>query len=190
VTVLVVGLIVFLGLHSLRIVLPGLRERMIARLGEGAFKGLYTVASLIGFALIIWGFGLARAQSGLVYEPAGSGLRRVTEALMLPALILAVASAVPHGYIRRAVRHPLLIGTILWASAHLLVNGETAAVVLFGTFLAWAVIDLAAQAGRSRAPAPKPSPAYDVVAVLVGVALYGALVWRVHEWAFGVSPLA
>ncbi|MCB1500327.1 MAG: NnrU family protein [Bauldia sp.] len=188
--VLVVGLIIFLGLHSLRIVLPSARERMIERLGEGPFKGVYSVISLIGFALIIWGFGLARAETGVVYETAGSGLRHATEALMLPALILAVASALPPGYIRRVARHPLLIGTILWASAHLLVNGETAAVVLFGAFLVWAVVDLAAQAGRSRQPGPKPSPAYDIAAVLVGAVLYAALVWRVHEWAFGVSPLA
>ena len=187
--VLVAGLIVFLGLHSLRIVFPGLRERMIARLGEGPFKGLYSLAALVGFALIMWGFGLARAESGVAYVPA-FGLRHVTEALMLPALVLAVASALPYGYIRRFVRHPLLIGTIIWAAAHLLVNGETASVVLFGAFLVWAVVDLVAEARRSRASAPKPSPAYDVAAVLVGAALYAALVWRVHEWAFGVSPLA
>lgn len=188
--VLVVGLIIFLGLHSLRIVVPGARDRMIERLGEGPFKGVYSVASLIGFALIIWGFSLARADTGVVYDAGGAGLRHVTEGLMLPALILAVASALPPGYIRRLVRHPLLIGTVLWASAHLLVNGETAAVVLFGAFLAWAVVDLVAQAGRARQQAPKPSPASDVAAVLVGAALYAALVWRVHEWAFGVSPLA
>jgi len=185
--ILVIGLIVFLGVHSVRVVAPGWRDGLVARLGEGPYKGVYTVVSLVGFGLIVWGFSRASAETGMAYIPPG-GLRRVTEAVMLPALILAVASALPPGYIRRTVRHPLLIGTALWALGHLLVNGETAAVVLFGAFLAWALVDLAAQSGRPRPPMAKASPAYDVVAVVAGAALYGALVWRLHEWAFGVSP--
>jgi uncharacterized membrane protein len=189
VVVLVVGLILFLGVHSLRVVVPGVRDGLLVNLGEGPFKGLYSVAALVGFVLIIWGFSLARADTGVVFVPS-FGLRHVTEALMLPALILAVASALPAGHIRRFVRHPLLVGTILWSFAHLLVNGETAAVVLFGAFLAWALIDLVAQGGWSRTSGPKPSLTYDAAAVVIGAVLYAALVWRLHEWAFGVSPLA
>lgn len=185
--ILVVGLVVFLGVHSLRMVAPGWRDGMIERLGEGAWKGVYSVIALAGFGLIIWGFGRAATETGMVYLPP-LWLRHLSFALMLPALILAVASALPPGYIRRIARHPLLIGTALWAFAHLLVNGELAAVVLFGAFLAWAVIELAAQTGRPRAPIVKPSAAYDLAAVVAGLALYGALVWRLHEWAFGVSP--
>ena len=185
--ILIVGLVVFLGVHSLRMVAPGWRDGMVERLGEGAWKGVYSVVALAGFALIIWGFARAATETGMVYVPP-LGLRHLTFALMLPALILAVASALPPGHIRRIARHPLLIGTALWAFAHLLVNGELAAVVLFGAFLAWAVIELAAQTGRPRAPIARPSATYDLAAVVAGLALYGALVWRLHEWAFGVSP--
>jgi uncharacterized membrane protein len=184
---LVAGLILFLGGHSFRIFAPGSRDRLVARLGEGPYKGIYTVASLAGFALIIWGFSRALAETGMVYAPP-AGLRHVNFALMLPALILAVASLLPPGHIRCTARHPLLIGTALWAFAHLIVNGETAAVVLFGAFFAWAIVELLAQSWRPRVPTARPSTAYDIAAVLAGAALYGALVWRLHEWAFGVSP--
>jgi len=187
VVILILGLVVFLGVHSLRVVAPAWRDGMVERLGEGAWKGLYSVIALAGFALIIWGFGRAAAETGMVYAPP-LGLRHLMFALMLPALILAVASALPPGHIRRIARHPLLIGTALWAFAHLLVNGELAAVVLFGAFLAWAIIELAAQTGRPRAPIVNPSATYDLAALVAGVVLYGALVWRLHEWAFGVSP--
>jgi uncharacterized membrane protein len=188
VAILIVGLVVFLGVHSLRMVAPGWRDGIVERHGEGAWKGVYSGVALVGFALIIWGFGRAATEAGMVYVPPRT-LRHLTFALMLPALVLAVASALPPGHIRRIVRHPLLIGTALWAFAHLLVNGELAAVVLFGAFLAWAVIELAAQAGRFGAPVVTPSATYDLVAVAAGLVLYGVLVWRLHEWAFGVSPV-
>lgn len=185
---LVLGLVVFLGGHLLRAAAPAWRDRLIGRLGEGPYKGLYSVVAIVGFALIVWGFSRAAVEGESLYFPA-AGLRHVTEALMLPALVLAVSSVLPPGHIRRFVRHPLLIGTILWALAHLLVNGEVAAVVLFGGFLAWAVIDLIAQRNRPAAPPVAPRLAYDAVAIVAGVVLYGALVWRLHLWAFGVSPL-
>ena len=108
---------------------------------------------------------------------------------MAPALILVIASALPAGHIKRAVRHPLLIGTILWAFAHLLVNGDTAGVVLFGAFLVWAILDLWAQPAKPLPPAGDVSLTYDAVAVAVGLAVYAVLVWRLHEWAFGVAPV-
>lgn len=185
---LVLGLVIFLGVHLVRAAAPNQRDRLIARLGEGPYKGLYSLTAIVGLALIAWGFPLAAGEGGSLYFPS-AGLRHVTEALMLPALVLAVASALPPGHIRRFVRHPLLIGTILWALAHLLVNGEVAAVILFGGFLVWAVIDLVAQRGRPSSPPVAPRLAYDGVAIIAGIVLYGALVWRLHLWAFGVSPL-
>lgn len=186
---LVLGLVVFLGVHLLRAVAPGWRDALIGRLGEGPYKGLYSLTAIVGFVLFIWGFSLAAGDGGSLYFPT-AGLRHVTEALMLPALVLAVASMLPPGHIRRLVRHPLLIGTILWSFAHLLVNGEAAAVLLFGGFLAWAVIDLIAQRNRPAVPPVRPRLAYDGLAIVVGIMLYAALVWRLHLWAFGVSPLA
>ncbi len=185
--VLVAGLILFLGVHSLRMVAPWWRDGMVERLGVGAWKGLYSIIAIAGFALIIIGFSRAVTETGMVYVPP-LGLRHLSFALMLPALVLAVASAIPPGHIRRITRHPLLIGTALWAFAHLLVNGDLAAVVLFGAFLAWAVIEIAAQPGSQRAPIVRPSGGYDIVAVVAGVVLYGALIWHLHEWAFGVTP--
>jgi uncharacterized membrane protein len=167
VVILIVGLVVFLGVHSLRMVAPGWRDSMVDRLGEGAWKGVYSVIALAGFALIIWGFSRAATETSMVYVPP-LGLRHLMFALMLPALVLAVASALPPGHIRRIARHPLLISTALWAFAHLLVNGELAAVVLFGAFLAWAVIELAAQTVRPRAPIVRPSATYDLAAVVAG----------------------
>ncbi len=187
-TILVLGLVVFLGVHSLRIIAPGWRDRVTARLGEGPFKGLYSLVALIGFVLIIWGFSRAAGGGFMLYAPA-PGLFVLPAIVMAPALILAVASALPPGHIKRAVRNPLLIGTILWAGAHLFVNGEIAAVVLFGAFLVWAILDLWAQPAKADLPMPEASVAYDVAAVAAGLVLYAALVWRLHEWAFGVSPM-
>lgn len=185
---LIVGLVLFLGVHSIRMIAPGWRDAAVARFGEGAWKGFYSVLSLAGFVLIVVGFGRASADAGMVYVP-NPALRHVVLALMLPALVLAIASALPQGHIRRAVRHPLLIGTALWALAHLLVNGEAAAVILFGAFLAWSLVDLVVR-WRSARPGVVASPLYDLVAVAAGVLLYGALIWRLHELAFGVSPMA
>ena len=188
VAILVLGLVLFLGGHSLRIVAPAGRDALAARLGAGPFKGLYSLVALIGFVLVVWGFSAASADYVQVYSPP-AGLRHVTVALMAAALVLAVASALPPGRISRAVRHPLLVATILWALGHLFVNGDRAGVVLFGTFLAWAVVDLAVQVTRPAAAAVPPSAGSDVAAVVVGAALYGLLLWRLHAWLFGVSPL-
>jgi uncharacterized membrane protein len=188
VAILVVGLILFLGIHSLRIVAPAWRDGVAARLGALPFKGVYSIVSLVGFGLIVWGFSKAAADASFLYLPP-FWLRQFTALLMAPALILVVASALPPGRIKHAVRHPLLIATMLWAVAHLFVNGEWASVVLFGAFLIWAILDLFTQPAGSESPRTPDSAASDIAAVVVGLALYGALVWRLHEWAFGVRPM-
>jgi uncharacterized membrane protein len=110
--------------------------------------------------------------------------------MVLIALILAVASALPPSHISRAVRHPLLIGTIIWAVAHLFVNGDVGTTLLFGAFLIWAVLDLVAQGRRPATEKAPPSWRFDVIAVLVGAVICGLMVWRAHLWLFGVSPIA
>lgn len=186
--ILIIGLILFLGAHSIRVVAPGGREAAIERLGEGPYKGLYSLVALIGFVLVVWGFGQAAADPAFLYAPP-FWLRHVTELLMLVALVLAVASGLPPSHIGRAVRHPLLIATIIWAVAHLFVNGEIATTVLFGAFLVWAVVDLIAQRWRPAAAGRPPSWRFDAVAVVAGAVIYGLLVWRAHLWLFGVSPV-
>ena len=184
--VLIVGLILFLGTHSAGTLAPGLRSRVVPRIGEGPYKGLYSLISIAGFALIIIGFGEVHADNSSVYIPLPA-LRYLAAILMIPALVLVTASFLPPGHMKRAVVHPLLIGTILWALAHLFVNGDLAGVVLFGTFLMWAVVDLVLQ--PRRVPAPSPSAVRsDVLALVVGLGLYAVLIWRAHAWLFGVAP--
>ncbi len=189
-SLLVLGLLLFLGTHTIPVVAPRWRQGMIARLGEAPFKGLYALASLVGFVFIIWGFAKASTHPALIYTPA-LGARRITAALMPFALILAVASVLPPGRIKRWVRHPLLIGTILFAVGHLLANGDLAGIILFGAFLLWAIVDLASAFRWSPAttPAGGLSTAGDVAAIVAGLVLYGLLVWRLHYWLFGVSPM-
>lgn len=188
-SILVLGLVLFLGVHSVRMIAPAGRDAMIPRLGDGPYKGLYSLVSAIGFVLIVWGFARASSDTGTLYVPP-FWLRHVTETAVLVALILAVASNFPGSRIRRWVRNPLLIATILWAIAHLFVNGDTAGVVLFGAFLAWAILDLWSSSQRPRpVNLPPPSTTADIIAVVAGAALYGLLVWRLHFWLFGVSPI-
>src|ERR1700688_706034 len=138
-SLLIVGLVLFLGVHSVAIVAPTLRARTIQALGEGAWKGLYALVSLVGFVLICYGFGLARQAPVILYSPP-TWLRYVALILMVPVFPLLVAAYLP-GRIKTAAKHPMLAAVKFWALAHLLANGTLADVVLFGGFLAWAVID-------------------------------------------------
>ncbi|MCB1486966.1 MAG: NnrU family protein [Bauldia sp.] len=187
--ILVIGLVLFLGVHSFRMLAPAGRLAAIGKMGEGPYKGAYTLVSLIGIVLIIWGFGETASDPVFLYATP-VWLRHATELLVLVALILAVASALPSSHISRAVRHPLLIGTAIWAVAHLFVNGEVGTTVLFGAFLVWALIDLVSQGSRPATAKPPPSWRFDAIAVIVGAVIYGLLVWRAHLWLFGVSPIA
>jgi len=190
--VLLAGLIVFLGVHCVSIVAPGWRTAQAARLGEGAWKGLYSVAAGIGLVLIVVGYGMARREPVLLYTPP-AGLRHLSFAVMLPVFPLLFAAYLP-GRIRRAVKHPMLLAVKFWAVAHLLANGALADVLLFGGFLVWAVFDLisvkrrpAAQA--HQAPAAPARPYNDVIAVAGGLAVYGLFIAGAHRWITGVSPL-
>lgn len=189
-TVLVVGLALFLGMHSVAIVAPNLRERVCSRLGEGAWKGLYTLVSLAGLVLIIYGFGLARSAAVVLYSPP-DWLRRVALILMLPVFPLLIAAYLP-GRIQTAAKHPMLAAVKLWAFAHLLANGSLADVLLFGGFLVWAVADrisLKHRASRTKPNAP-PGRWNDAIAVVLGLATYFLTICWLHAWMFGVSPLS
>ena len=188
-SILLLGLIVFLGVHSVSIVAPAWRDGMRAKLGEGAWKGGYSLVAAIGLVLLVWGYGQARQQPVVLYAPP-AGLRHVALLLMLPVFPLLLATYLP-GRLQRAARHPTLVAVKLWALAHLLANGTLADVLLFGGFLAWAVADrisLKRRAGRA-VPAAAASPANDAIAVIGGLALYALFVWRLHAWLIGVSPL-
>lgn len=186
---LILGLVLFLGIHSAGMAAPAWRERTIARLGEVPWKGLYSIVSLVGFVLIVWGYGLARQEPVPLWAPP-AWLRHVTLLVMLPAFPLLLAAYLP-GRIKTATKHPMLAAVKLWAFAHLLANGNLADVILFGSFLAWAVADRVSLKGRTPPPvhgAP-PGKANDAIAVIGGLILYGAFVGILHVWLFGVSPL-
>jgi uncharacterized membrane protein len=189
VPLLILGLAVFLGVHSLAIVGPEFRARSIRRMGEGAWKGLYALLSLAGFVLICYGFGLARQTPVILYSPP-VWLRQVTLLLMLPVFPLLLGAYLP-GRIKSAAKHPMLAAVKIWAFAHLLANGTLADVLLFGSFLAWAVIDRLSL--KRRAPAvlrsAAPGPWNDVLAVLIGLAIYAVTVGWAHLRLFGVAPL-
>jgi uncharacterized membrane protein len=190
VQILVLGLVIFLGVHSIAIVAPATRDRLAARLGDGPWKGLYSLVSLAGFLLIIHGFGLARQHPVVLYTPP-DWLRGVALLLMLPVFPLLIAAYLP-GRIRAAVKHPLLAATKAWALAHLLANGMLADVVLFGSLLVWAVADRISLKRRTPRPVPvlPAKPANDAIAVIGGLVLYALFVYWAHAALFGVSPLA
>jgi uncharacterized membrane protein len=189
-TDLVIGVAIFLGVHSIAIIAPGFRESMRARIGEGAWKGLYSVASLAGFILICRGFPLARLEPVVLYTPA-HWLHYIAVVVMLPVFPLLLASFLP-GRIHTAVRQPMLAGVKFWCLAHLLANGLLADTLLFGSFLAWAVADRIALKHRppQNLRTLPARPWNDAVAVIIGLAVYVFFISWAHQRLFGVAPLA
>ena len=189
-TVLILGLILFLGPHSVRIVAEPWRTQMLHRLGEKPWKGLYSLVSLIGFALIIWGYGLARYDPVVLWQPPVA-MRHIASLLTLASFILLTAAYVPGNSIKARLRHPMILGVKLWAFAHLLANGMAADLVLFGAFLLWAVLDYRAARERDR----EQSISYGqgklvpgIVAVVIGTLLWAAFAFWLHRWWIGVAP--
>ena len=190
--VLLLGLVLFLGVHSVSIVAPDWRGATIARLGEGPWKGLYSLAAGIGLALLIVGYGLARREPVVLYTPPVA-MRHLALLLMLPVFPLFFAAYLP-GRLSRIARHPMLLATKLWATAHLLANGTQADVLLFGGFLAWAVADRISVQRRPpeqahAVPGASPRPMNDAIAIAGGLAVYALIVLWAHRVLFGVSPL-
>jgi uncharacterized membrane protein len=188
---LIAGLVLFLGVHSVAIVAPSFRTRTIQRMGEGAWKGLYALISLAGFVLICYGFGLARQAPVVLYSPP-TWLRHLAFLVMLPVFPLLIAAYLP-GRIKTAAKHPMLAAVKFWAFAHLLANGSLADVLLFGGFLAWAVVDRISVKRRAMPQVLRtapPGPWNDAIAVVLGLAVYALLIGWAHVRLFGVSPLS
>ena len=189
-TALILGLLLFLGVHSVRIFADGWRSRTIARLGEGPWKGLYTLLSLAGLALIVWGFGQARATP-IVLWATPVWARHLAALLMLLSLVLLAAAYVPGNQIKARLHHPMVLGVKVWAGAHLLANNTLAELLLFGGFLAWAVLNFRAARQRDRATgvvyaAGKPGPTLGAVAA--GLLAWAVLAFWAHGWLIGVQP--
>ena len=188
---LVLGLVLFLGAHSVRIFADNARTRAIARLGEMGWKGLYSVVSLIGFGLIIWGFAQARQQPVVLWSPPAM-LKHLNSLFTLLAFVLLAAAYVPRNSIRARLHHPMILGVKLWAFGHLLATGKLADIVLFGAFLLWAVLDFRAARQRDRALGTVYAPGTiggTLIAVVVGVVAWAVFAFWLHAAWIGVAPL-
>lgn len=190
-TVLILGLILFLGVHSAQIAVPDIRERTIARGGGiGAWMWPYTSIAGTGFVLIIVGYMLARHEAPILYYPPLE-LRHLALVVMLPVFPLLLATYIK-GRIRQVLGHPMLIATILWASAHLMANGSLADFLLFGGFLVWAALDwrsLLTREGSASSGSRAQWGRNDAIAIVGGFALYLAFIGGLHALLFGVSPV-
>jgi uncharacterized membrane protein len=186
VTQLTIGLILFIGGHSIAIVMPRWRDAMVAKIGEFPWKGLYSLVSIAGLVLIVHGYAVARSEPTVLYLPP-TWLRHVAFLLMAGVFPLLIASHIP-GRIKDGIKHPTTFAVKIWAVAHLLTNGNLADVVLFGTFLAWAVAALISAKRRPRPPAPTLPRANfnDAVAIVVGLGLYVAFVLWLHPILIGM----
>jgi uncharacterized membrane protein len=189
-TILILGLALFLGVHLLTMMRPQ-RAALIARIGENGYKGLYSLVSFIGLALIAYGFARYRANEWIELWSPPIWTRHLAAFLVLPAIIMLVASY-SRGHIYTTLKHPMLAGVKLWALAHLLANGDLGSLLLFGSVLAWAVIDRISLKRRTDAGAP-PIPVggmrNDVIAIFGGIALYAALGWWFHPYVIGIPVL-
>lgn len=188
---LLMGLMLFLGVHSTRAVADDWRSRQVAKLGDKGWKGAYSLLSLAGFALLIWGYGQARAQPVVLWVPPVAA-RHAAALLTLVAFMLWAASHSPRSFLKAKVHHPMLAGTAIWAAAHLLANGTLADAVLFGAFLVWSLMTFLAAVRRDRAAGVVY--AAGAWAPTLGTLVGGAVVWAVfalglHKWLVGVSPL-
>jgi uncharacterized membrane protein len=190
---LIVGLILFLGVHLLP-TSPELRAGLQARLGTNGYKAVFSLLSLAGLIVIVLGYHKLQLHPGknpILWNPP-EWTRHFAAGLMLPAMVLLVASVIP-SRIRTTIRHPMLSAIKIWALAHLISNGDLGGVLLFGSFLAFAVYDRISVKRRGAlgplGNAKPPSVVNDVIVIVLGIALYAALLFGGHAWLFGVSPL-
>jgi len=189
---LIAGLLVFLGLHSLRIVADSWRTALVSQMGASAFKGAFSVLSLAGFVLIIYGFGVVRETPVVLWTPP-VGMRHAASLLTLIAFVLLVAAYVPGNGIKARVHHPMVLGVKTWALAHLLANGQLAHLMLFGGFLLWAVLDYASLRARDRRAGTTYSAGTlgrTVLTVVLGVLAWAVFAFKLHGWLIGIRPLA
>ena len=186
-TILIWGMVLFFGAHLMS--LTPLRAAVTAKLSENLYKGIYSLISLAGLGLMIWGFIMARAgpdAARIVYDPVMDGSHG-TMLLVFVGLILLAASHTK-GHIRLFVKHPMSLGVGLWADGHLLSNGNLSEVLLFGGFLALSVLDIIVSTARGKVPSYEPKLKHDIIAIVAGVVIY-ALFISLHQTLFSVSPI-
>ena len=188
--ILVLGLVLFLGVHSVRIVADGWRTQMRARLGEGAWKGLYSVVSIVGLGLVVWGYGLARQEPVVLWNPPVA-MRHMASLFTLVAFVLLLAAYVPRNVFKARLHHPMVLAVKTWALGHLISNGNLADVVLFGAFLLWSVLSFRAARARDRAAGtvyPRGDAFATGITAVVGTVLWLVFSMWLHVWLIGVRP--
>lgn len=188
---MILGLVIFLGVHSVRLFADPWRTKQVARMGLNAWKGLYSVVSLIGFVLLVLGYGIARQSPVLLWVPP-FWLRHVTALLTIPAFILFACAYLPGTRIKKAIGHPMVAGVKTWAFAHLLSNGSLHDVVLFGAFFVWSLVMYRASRQRDRAEGRvylAGTVSRDITAIIIGLAAWAAFAFWLHALLIGVRPM-
>lgn len=186
-TLMVLGLIIFVATHSLRIIAPEFRDAAVRRLGRGGWSAIHGLMALIGLVLIIYGFGIARSDPVVVWTPPFF-MKHIAYLVLLPVFPLLIAAYVP-GHIKARLKHPMLVAIKAWALAHLLVNGTLADIVLFAAILVWAVGVRISMKRRPPVTVETPRAIFDVIAVVIGLVIYAAVLFFLHAALIGVSPL-
>ena len=189
-SLLIIGLILFLGSHSARIFAEPWRNHMIDRLGEVKWKGLCAILSLIGLVLIVIGYGQARQMPIVLWQPP-TYLAHIAILLNLVAFIFLASSLSKNNAIRLKLKHPMILGVKVWALAHLLANGTLTALILFGSFLLWAVLDFRSARKRPILMSEKAvvSTKATIIVIVSGVVVWAAFIFGLHQYLIGVSPL-
>ena len=191
-TLLIMGLVLLIGVHSTRIVAEGWRDAAIARLGAGAWKIAYSLVSLAGLALVVWGYSAARSEPVVLWPALPVAVRHVAALLTLIAFVLVVAAYVPGNGVKARLHHPMVLGVKTWALAHLVANNTLADLVLFGTVLAWAVFDYRAARRRDVAQHttyPGGTALRTALTVVLGIAAWAVFAFHLHARWIGVAPL-
>jgi uncharacterized membrane protein len=189
-TLLIIGLVIFLGVHSTRVFAEGWRTQMVARLGDNGWKGVYSVVSLVGFVAIIYGYGQARLDPTVLWG-SPVWVRHLASLLTLVAFVLLAGAYVPGNAIKARLKHPMVLGVKVWAFAHLVSNNTVADLLLFGGFLLWAVLSFRAARGRDRAAGTVYAPGKavpTVVTVVLGLLAWAAFAMWAHQAWIGVNP--
>ncbi len=188
--ILILGIILFLGMHLIRVVAPDFRSRMVDKFGENGWKGIYSLLSIISLVVLIYGWAIS-STINLWFPP--TGMSHLTVTLMLLSMICLAAAELPAGHIATKTKHPMILGVKIWAFGHLLANGDLASLLLFGSFLAWGVILRIALKRRERAGLltlrPFVSAKYDLIAVVIGAVIWALFIWKLHLWLIGVAPI-
>jgi uncharacterized membrane protein len=180
------GMAIFFATHYFTTFRSRAEGGLVHRMGRGPYMGLYSVLTLAGFVLMVWGFANLKPWIPVWTPPTWT--RHIAMFLMIPAMVLIVAAYVPTGFIKKAVRHPMISAVALWALAHLIANGDLASILLFGAFLVYGVVDRIAvnKRGDIGAASANPNIFGDLLAVAIGGGLYAAVIYYLHPLLFGV----